>query len=103
MVWSDEIGAMNTTYAHKQILTSRGVGICQISAAENIRQEEKIRAFKFQILYQGADENRSLVIMNVLHEYKLNHCEVIFREDCTVDQFIDVLEGNRKYIMSVRV
>ena len=41
--------------------------------------------------------------MNVLHEYKLNHCEVIFREDCTVDQFIDVLEGNRKYIKCLYV
>lgn len=34
----------------------------------------------------------------VLKEYKINCAEVILREDITVDQFIDVIEGNRSYI-----
>ena len=34
----------------------------------------------------------------ILKEYKVSCCEVILREDVTVDQFIDVLEGNRKYM-----
>ena len=37
-------------------------------------------------------------ILKVLQEYKIHHCELLFREDCTVDQLIDALEGNRKYI-----
>jgi ribosome-interacting GTPase 1 len=43
---------------------------------------------------------------HVLHEYSLNvlnlaeihHCEIVIRQDITVDEFIDVIVGNRKYI-----
>jgi len=34
----------------------------------------------------------------VLKEYRISCAEVILREDVTVDQFIDVIEGNRAYI-----
>mmetsp|Transcript_10327 Transcript_10327/g.17087 ORF Transcript_10327/g.17087 Transcript_10327/m.17087 type:complete len:375 (-) Transcript_10327:40-1164(-) len=34
----------------------------------------------------------------VLKEFKISCAEVILREDITVDQFIDVIEGNRAYI-----
>lgn len=34
----------------------------------------------------------------VCKEYRVNSAEIILREDITVDQFIDVLEGNRAYI-----
>lgn len=34
----------------------------------------------------------------VCKEYKVNSAEIILREDITVDQLIDVLEGNRAYI-----
>jgi len=34
----------------------------------------------------------------VCKEYKVSCAEIILREDITVDQFIDVLEGNRSYI-----
>ena len=34
----------------------------------------------------------------VCKEYKVNSAEIILRQDVTVDQFIDVLEGNRAYI-----
>ena len=32
-----------------------------------------------------------------LQEYKLHNCDVLFKEDCTVDDLIDVIEGNRRY------
>ncbi|CAJ0566932.1 unnamed protein product, partial [Mesorhabditis spiculigera] len=38
------------------------------------------------------------LIMHVLHEYKLFNADVVFREDATIDEFIDVLQGNRVYI-----
>jgi small GTP-binding protein len=38
------------------------------------------------------------MVMNILHDYKIHNAEVLIREDCTVDQFIDVVLGNRKYI-----
>jgi len=38
------------------------------------------------------------VVHSVLHEYKIFNAEVLVREDCTVDDFIDVVEGNRSYL-----
>lgn len=38
------------------------------------------------------------VVQSVLREYRLHSCDVIVREDVTIDQFIDVVEGNRKYM-----
>ncbi|CAJ0598579.1 unnamed protein product [Cylicocyclus nassatus] len=38
------------------------------------------------------------MIMTILHEYKIFNADVVFREDATVDEFIDVIQGNRVYI-----
>lgn len=38
------------------------------------------------------------LVQNILNEYKIYHAEVIVREDYTVDEFIDVVVGNRKYL-----
>ncbi|CAN0043871.1 unnamed protein product [Ascophyllum nodosum] len=43
------------------------------------------------------------VVQSVLREYRLHNCDVIVREDCTVDQLIDVVEGNRKYMPALYV
>uniref|UniRef100_A0A7S3D4E7 OBG-type G domain-containing protein n=1 Tax=Palpitomonas bilix TaxID=652834 RepID=A0A7S3D4E7_9EUKA len=40
-------------------------------------------------------------VMNVLHEYKVHNCELLVREDITVDQLIDVIEGNRRYVKCI--
>ena len=36
-------------------------------------------------------------------EYRIHNAEVLFREDATIDEFIDVIEGNRKYIRCLYV
>jgi uncharacterized protein len=41
--------------------------------------------------------NEKMVYM-ILKEYKVHNADVLVREDCTVDEFIDVIEGNRQYI-----
>ncbi|XP_070579499.1 developmentally-regulated GTP-binding protein 2-like [Ptychodera flava] len=41
--------------------------------------------------------NEKLVQM-ILHEYKIFNAEVLFREDCTPDEFIDVVVGRRVYL-----
>lgn len=41
--------------------------------------------------------NEKLVQM-ILHEYKIFNAEVLFREDCSADEFIDVVVGNRVHI-----
>ncbi|MCX6773270.1 MAG: GTP-binding protein [Candidatus Micrarchaeota archaeon] len=43
------------------------------------------------------------MILGVLNEYGIHNAGVVFREDATVDQFIDVLVGNRKYNRSLVV
>ncbi|EPY50530.1 GTP binding protein Gtp1 [Schizosaccharomyces cryophilus OY26] len=35
---------------------------------------------------------------NILHEYKLHNADILIREDITVDDFIDVVMGNRRYV-----
>jgi small GTP-binding protein len=35
---------------------------------------------------------------NILKQYKISNAEVLFREDIDIDQFIDVILGNRKYV-----
>eukprot|EP00753_Platysulcus_tardus_P004681 PLAT12575.1.p2 GENE.PLAT12575.1~~PLAT12575.1.p2 ORF type:complete len:264 (+),score=155.64 PLAT12575.1:518-1309(+) len=42
-------------------------------------------------------------VYSILHEYKIHNAEVLFREDATVDQLIDVIEGNRKYVRCLYV
>lgn len=37
-------------------------------------------------------------VSQMLHEYKIFNAEVIIREDITIDDFIDVVVGNRKYM-----
>lgn len=43
------------------------------------------------------------MVQLILHEYKIFNAEVLFREDCTADDFIDVIQGNRVYLPCVYV
>lgn len=40
---------------------------------------------------------------SILHEYKIFNADILFREDSSVDDFIDVIEGNRKYVRCLYV
>lgn len=33
-----------------------------------------------------------------MQEYKIHNCDLLFKEDCSVDDLIDVIEGNRRYV-----
>jgi len=39
----------------------------------------------------------------ILHDYKIFNAEILFREDATVDDFIDVIQDNRVYLPCVYV
>lgn len=41
--------------------------------------------------------NEKMVQM-ILHSFKIFNAEVLFREDCTTDEFIDVVTANRVYL-----
>jgi len=38
------------------------------------------------------------MVRTILHEYKIHNAEVLFREDSTPDEFIDVISGTRIYM-----
>jgi ribosome-interacting GTPase 1 len=38
-----------------------------------------------------------------LHSFKIFNAEVLFREDCTTEEFIDVVVGNRVYLPCIYV
>jgi len=42
-------------------------------------------------------------IKTILAGYKIHNCDVMIREDITVDEFIDVLIGTRKYVPCIYV
>ena len=37
-------------------------------------------------------------VTRILHSYRIHHCEFLVREDISVDDVIDCIEGNRQYI-----
>eukprot|EP00775_Hariotina_reticulata_P005427 gene5427-5660_t len=43
------------------------------------------------------------MVQRVLQEYKIHNCELLFKEDCSVDDLIDVIEGNRRYVKCLYV
>lgn len=44
-----------------------------------------------------------LYCMPHLQEYRIHNCELLFKEDITVDDLIDIIEGNRRYIKCLYV
>lgn len=40
-------------------------------------------------------------VYRILHEYKIHNAEVLLREDSTLDDFVDVIIGNRLYMKCV--
>lgn len=40
-------------------------------------------------------------IGEVMREFKINNADIVIREDITVDQLIDCIEGNKKYMPSI--
>mmetsp|Transcript_33195 Transcript_33195/g.93042 ORF Transcript_33195/g.93042 Transcript_33195/m.93042 type:complete len:368 (+) Transcript_33195:354-1457(+) len=43
------------------------------------------------------------MVKSVLYEYKIHCADVCFRGDCTIDELIDVVEGNRVYVPCIYV
>lgn len=49
----------------------------------------------------GPDPGKT--VYSILHEYRVHNADILFREDIGVDEFIDVIEGNRKYVKCLYV
>lgn len=45
----------------------------------------------------------SQTVVEVLKEYKIINAQIVFREDITVDQLIDVIEANKAYVPAIKI
>jgi len=43
------------------------------------------------------------MVHRVLQEYKMHNADILFKDDATVDDLIDVIEGNRRYVKCLYV
>ena len=85
--------------AHKAILTAEleAVGMRLNRRKPDIYYKKKKAggvAFNATVpLTRGLDERLAI---RILAEYKVHNAELLIREDCTADDLIDVIEGNRR-------
>jgi len=63
-------------------------------------RKKKMGGIKFNTMVpltkMGA--NPADTVYRILQEYRIHNCEVVFREDAGMDDLIDLIEGNRRYI-----
>jgi hypothetical protein len=68
-------------------------------------RKKKVGGIKFTatcpLTRLGDDPHKT--VYNILHEYKVHNAELLFREDVSVDDLIDTIEGNRKYVRLIYV
>ena len=99
--------AANSKYAHKEILTREleAVGLRLNQSPPRVYMKKKTSGGcqVSNTVPGGLTKMDEKTVHKILAEYKTHHCELLFREDCTVDQLIDVLEGNRKYVKCLYV
>eukprot|EP00823_Brevimastigomonas_motovehiculus_P003257 TRINITY_DN1969_c0_g1_i1.p1 TRINITY_DN1969_c0_g1~~TRINITY_DN1969_c0_g1_i1.p1 ORF type:complete len:370 (+),score=83.77 TRINITY_DN1969_c0_g1_i1:94-1203(+) len=87
---------------HKRIIEKEleGFGIRLNQQPPNIIFKKKEKG-GVNIAVSGVKELTHLdktLVASILKEYKISNADVTFRCDATVDEFIDVIEGNRVYI-----
>ncbi|CAM8955965.1 unnamed protein product [Rhodiola kirilowii] len=90
---------------HRQILTKEleAVGLRLNKKPPQIYfKKKKTGGISFNSTVQLTHIDEKLCYQ-ILHEYKIHNAELLFREDATVDDLIDVIEGNRKYMKCVYV
>ncbi|KAK9846824.1 hypothetical protein WJX84_000614 [Apatococcus fuscideae] len=92
-------------HAHRQILTAELESV-------GIRLNRDPPAISFKKKKTGGVSFNSMgpltkmddkLCFRILHEYKIHNADVLFKEDCTADDLIDVIEGNRRYIKCLYV
>eukprot|EP00891_Asterochloris_glomerata_P004664 jgi/Astpho2/4664/Aster-00228 len=90
---------------HKDILTREleSVGLRLNRKAPNIYFKKKKTggiSFNATLPLTHMDEK---MVQRILQEYKIHNADILMKEDCTVDDLIDVIEGNRKYVKCLYV
>mmetsp|Transcript_18550 Transcript_18550/g.44587 ORF Transcript_18550/g.44587 Transcript_18550/m.44587 type:complete len:432 (-) Transcript_18550:49-1344(-) len=89
--------------AHKAVLEaeleSTGIRLNK-QPADIYFRKKKTGGIKFNAMVPltKLGDNPGDVISRVLREYRMHNCEIVFREDASIDELIDLVEGNRRYI-----
>lgn len=84
----------------KELLTAEleSVGIRLNKPKPNIYfKQKKGGGLSFNSTLPLTKTNEKMVQL-ILHEWKIFNAEVVFRDDCTSDEFVDVILGNRVYM-----
>jgi len=85
---------------HQKLLTKelRDCGIRLNEKAANISYIKKATGgVKFTTTVDQPIVTENLAI-SILHDYRIHNAQIVVREVITVDQFIDAIEGNRKFV-----
>ncbi len=90
-------------YRPKLIEELEGIGLRVDQTPPNVLIHPKLRGgVNIHATAQLTHLNERMIV-GILHEHGIHNAEVMMRQDCTVDQFIDVLVGTRKYPVSITV
>lgn len=86
---------------HKKIIEREleGAGIRLNKEAPKIKIRKTDRG---GVTVSGGDLDLELV-KSILHEFRMSNCDVFISGKVTVDELIDAVEGNRKYIPAIYV
>ena len=90
---------------HREILTREleSVGIRLNKSPPNITfRKKKTGGVTVTSLVPMSHIDEKMV-QRILSEYKIHNADVLLREDITVDELIDVIEGNRRYMKCLYV
>jgi len=90
---------------HKQIIEHEleGFGIRLNKKPPNIYFKQKEKGGLALSVQCPQSELDKELVASVLKEYKIHNADVVLNEDSTVDELIDVIEGNRVYIPAIYV
>mmetsp|Transcript_11067 Transcript_11067/g.30896 ORF Transcript_11067/g.30896 Transcript_11067/m.30896 type:complete len:429 (-) Transcript_11067:25-1311(-) len=89
--------------AHKAILEaeleSAGIRLNKQPADIYFRRK-KTGGLKFtsMVPLTKLGDNPADVVYRICHEYRIHNCDIVFREDASIDDFIDLIEGNRRFV-----
>lgn len=90
---------------HREILTREleAVGMRLNRSPPNITfRKKKTGGITINSMVQLTHMDERMV-QRILQEYKIHNCDLLFKEDCSVDDLIDVIEGNRRYVKCLYV
>ena len=101
-------GAREQNNQHRDILTNELeiMGIRLNRTAPDIYYKRKATGgVKFNATCQLTQlgDNPTDTVTRILGSYRIHNADVLFREDASVDDLIDVIEGNRKYVRCLYV